>query len=83
MSSLQPIKLKKFILVEGTVLYNDGRRRIDLKRPIVNVLEKLDQKDKVVYAMELYLSKNEFKERIEQALEEGRLPVLLWFKKAE
>ena len=83
MSCLQPIKLKKFILVEGSVLYNDGRRRIDLKRPIVNVLEKLDQKDKVVYAMELYLSKNEFKERIEQALEEGRLPVLLWFKKAE
>ena len=83
MPCLQPIKLKKLILVEGSVLYNDGRRRIDLKRPIIDVLEKLNEKEKVVYAMELYLSKDEFKQRIEQALEEGRLPVLLWFKKGE
>ena len=83
MSNLQPINIKKSILVEGTVLYNDGRRRIDIKRPFTDILENMAESNKVVYAMEMYLCKDKFMEKIEEAVEDGVLPILLWFKKMD
>jgi hypothetical protein len=76
--------LESVILVQGTVLLNDGRRRIDLKRPIRDILYPLEtEKSKVAYNMELCLSKKKLTERTEELLDQEIVPILLYFTKEE
>lgn len=62
--------------VRGKVFYNDRRRRIDLKRPIRDLLPE----GSVEYKMELGLSKEAILQRIEVLCEQGVLPVILYFE---
>ena len=52
---------------------NDGRKRIEIKRPLSSMFAASD------YSMELYLNKEKFKERIDEIAGKGVLPVLVWF----
>lgn len=74
--------LQEVFKTQGTVFYNDGRRRIDIKKPISTIFQILEQKEKqVFFEMELYLNKEKFRQRIEEIAEKGVLPVLVWFHK--
>lgn len=67
--------------VEGSVILVDGIRRITLKKPIRDRFKSLNERDKVVcYTMEHYFDKDRFYERIEESVDEGVLPVLLWLR---
>ena len=70
---------QRIIKVDGKVLYNDKRRRIDLKKPIRDLFE-IESMD-IFYVMELCLSKEKTLSRITQLAEEGIIPVILYFQK--
>jgi hypothetical protein len=72
--------LRTPVIVEGTVFYNDRRRRIDLKKPIRDMFCKIATED-VRYVMELFLCKQSAKQRLDEMLEDGVMPVMLHFVK--
>lgn len=86
--AMESDKMKESILspdsslrVEGSVILVDGIRRITLKRPMRDRFKSLDERDKAIcYVMEHYMDKDRFYERIEESMEEGVLPVLLWLR---
>lgn len=70
------------ILVNGKIFWNDGRRRITLKRPIRNILEPLEgSKQRTSYVMEVCFSKEKLQGRLEDLSEQNVLPILFYFVK--
>ena len=78
---MKPIQLikatDKIIKVGGKIIYNDGRQRIDLKKPIRDLFE--SSGDKIGYAMELCLSETKAVERIKELSQKQVIPVILYF----
>lgn len=70
---------EQIITVEGTVIYNDRRRRIDVKKPIRDLFE--HGAYNVGYVMELCLNENTTAERIKELAKKNIKPVLLYFTK--
>jgi len=76
--------LQSIIKVQGKVFYNDGRRRIDIKKPIRDIFEPLEGgQTTIVYTMELCLSKKKVIARTQELIENGVIPVLFYFAKEE
>jgi hypothetical protein len=71
----------KIITVRGKVLYNDRKRKIDLKRPIRDLFDSTS--NNVHYMMELCLSKEEAVKRVKQLTEKEVVPVILYFTQTE
>lgn len=77
----RPVTTEDQVLcVSGKVFYNDRRRRIDLKRPIKNLIE---GRGLVRYNMELCLSPEKVHERLQQLQQKRVMPVLLYFTEEE
>ena len=78
---MKPIQLikatDKIIKVGGKVFHNDGRKRIDLKKPIRDLFE--NSGGKIGYAMELCLSETKAIERIKELSQKQVIPVILYF----
>ena len=72
--------LEGTLKVEGVIRKNDGRRRIDLKKPIRDLFEALEGTAKIKYAMELCLTKKKALNRTKALLEEGVVPILFYFE---
>ncbi|MBW2972776.1 hypothetical protein KY346_00105 [Candidatus Woesearchaeota archaeon] len=70
--------LKKVIFVGGKVFWSDNRQRIDLKKPIRDLLS-----PEARYIMELCLSKEKLLERTKELIQGDVMPVLLYFTKEE
>jgi hypothetical protein len=78
----KPIKTANgTIIVHGKVIYNDKKRKIDLKKPIRDLFDATSTN--VFYMMEFCLSKGKALERIEQLTENEVMPVLLYFVKGD
>lgn len=76
--------LQSIIKVQGKVFYNDGRRRIDIKKPIRDIFEPLEGgQTTIVYTMELCLSKKKVIARTQELIENDVIPVLFYFAKKE
>ena len=76
--------LESAITSQGKIMWNDGRRRIDLKKPIRDLFEPLETETrKVNYMMEVCLSKNKILQRANQLVKEGTIPILFYFTKEE
>ena len=71
----------KIITVKGKVIYNDRKRKIDLKRPIRDLFHSTS--NNVHYMMELCLSKEEAVKRVKQLTEKEVIPVILYFMQTE
>ena len=72
--------LKSIISVQGKIFWNDGRRRIDLKKPIRDLFEPLEtDKNNMRYAMELCLSKEKLLQRTQELLNQEVVPILFYF----
>ncbi|MFW5852584.1 MAG: hypothetical protein ACOCUR_00990 [Nanoarchaeota archaeon] len=77
-TALELIKTKnKVITVRGKVLYNDRKRKIDLKKPIRDLFDSSSMN--VFYMMELCLSKDMMLERVKHLAEKDVMPVILYF----
>lgn len=77
-TSFELIKTKdKIITVKGKVLYNDSKRKIDLKRPIRDLFDSTSVD--IFYMMELCLSKEMMLERVKNLAEKDVIPVILYF----
>jgi hypothetical protein len=78
---LLPLELikttNKVISVKGKVLYNDRKRKIDLKRPIRDLFDSVSVD--VFYTMELCLSKQKVLERVSELSDNNVIPVILYF----
>jgi len=72
--------LRKVILVGGRVFWSDSRQRIDLKKPVRDLLERNGQ---VGYVMEICMCKAKVFERAKELMQEGVMPILLYFTKEE
>ena len=73
---MKPINpMQEVLKIQGRIINNDGRKRIEIKRPLSSMFAASD------YSMELYLNKEKFKERIDEIAGKGVLPVLVWFYK--
>ncbi len=76
----EPITIsKKKLTVRGKVVYNDQRRRIDVKQPIKELLG--SGLDNIGYVMELHLDEINKIKRIKELTEKGILTVILYFTK--
>ncbi|MCK5283911.1 MAG: hypothetical protein KAK00_11025 [Nanoarchaeota archaeon] len=74
--------LESVLSVKGRIFWNDNRRRIDLKKPIRDIFEPLEKTQaRVLYNMELCLSKKKLMQRTEELLNEGVIPILFYFTK--
>lgn len=73
--------LKTNIKIKGKIFHNDGRRRIDLKRPIRDIFEPMEEDFKMLYVMELCLSKEKALERAKELTEQEIIPILFYFLK--
>jgi len=70
------------ITVKGKVLWNDGRRRIDIKKPIRSIFEPLETETQTTsYIMEQCLSKENLAKRTQQLLSQEIIPILFYFIK--
>ena len=79
LTSKTPIlNVNKVINVNGKVLYNDRRRRIDLKKPIKDLFE--DEGSEVFYEMELCFNTERIVERVKELANEKIIPVIMYFK---
>ena len=73
---------KKIITVNGKVFWNDRRRRLNLKKPIRELISDNDpESNDLNYGMEICLEKEILLERAEELLNEGINPILLYFYK--
>lgn len=80
---LKPIRTTNQLLtVKGKVIYNDHRRRIDVKKPIRDLFAS-DSDANVSYVMELCLSEEKLASRIKELSEKRILPVLMYFTEEE
>jgi len=77
-AQLEPIKTRnKIIRVRGKVIYNDSRKRIDIKKPIRDLFE--DVKDGVLYTMEVCLNEETAHSRVEELSKKNVVPIILYF----
>ena len=75
---LSPIISKDMVIsVTGKVLYNDRKRKIDLKRPIRDLFDSTSIK--IFYMMELCLSEAKAIERVKELSKKNVMPVILYF----
>lgn len=73
------IKLfESIISVHGKVIYNDGRRRIEVKRPIRDFFDSQDN-NKMGFAMEMCLNSKILKQRLDSLCNKNIRPILLYF----
>ena len=81
LNSNQKIDLLNSVLtVKGRIFYSDGRRRIDLKKPVTDIFYESERnKSKIFYKMELRLNKEKLRKRTEELLEKGVTPILFYF----
>ena len=78
LSGLELINTRnRIITVRGKVIYNDRKRKIDLKRPIRDLFDATSVD--VFYMIELCLSKEKALERISHLTDKNVLPVILYF----
>jgi len=76
--------LQGIIKVQGKIFHNDGRRRIDIKKPIKDIFEPLETEQRtIVYKMELCMSKERVMTRTQELLKKDVIPVLFYFVKEE
>lgn len=71
---------QSILSVKGKIFWNDGRRRIDLKKPIRDIIV---ANKTASYVMELCLSKESLSKRIKELLKEKTLPVIMYFVRDE
>jgi len=71
----------RIIQTSGKVMYNDRRRRIDLKKPIVDLFEDSGIQVDINYMMEICLSQEKLHDRITELSKQQLVPVLLYFMK--
>ena len=72
--------LESVISVKGSIFWNDGRRRITLKKPITDILEPLEgSREKMAYCMELCMTKQRLLRRINELSDFEVMPVLFYF----
>jgi hypothetical protein len=84
MSKQKVNMLESIISVNGRIFWNDGRRRIDLKKPIRDIFEPLENSQaRIKYKMELCLSKRKLLKRTEELLDQEVIPILLYFTKED
>ncbi len=72
---------QNIITVTGKVFYNDRRRRIDLKKPVKELLN--NTRGSIEYVMELCVNKEQAIHRVEKLSEQKTTPVLLYFTNEE
>lgn len=78
MLTIKPIETKnKIISISGKVIYNDSRKRIDIKKPIRDLFE--DIKGNVLYTMEMCLSKEIAVQRVKDLSGNNIVPIILYF----
>jgi len=72
----------KTIEVNGVVTWNQNRRHITIKRQISDIIPVLKHRGKdIFYKMEVFLSKEEFREKVERILKgEEEVPIFLRIK---
>lgn len=76
--------IRDSIRVNGVVSWNEGRRRIAIKKPIRDRFNELNNRsENIYYTMELHLDKDALLNRINEHIEQGIFPVLLFFHKKE
>lgn len=74
--------LQSVLKVKGKVLKNDGRRRIDLKRPIADMFEALEtSKNHLGYVMEICLNQKKVMKRTHDLVKHHIVPILFYFVK--
>jgi len=71
----------RIIQTTGKIFYNDRRRRINLKKPIIDLFEDSEIPSDVNYMMEICLSQEKLHDRIDELSEQKLVPVLLYFVK--
>ena len=76
---IQP-KINK-IIIAGKLLLYDGRRHIIIKKALTEAFPDLKQRIALNYVMEQYFEKDLFMEKITKCLDQGVLPILLFFEK--
>jgi hypothetical protein len=77
-AQLEPIKTRnKIIKVQGKVIYNDSRKRIDIKKPVRDLFE--DVEDGVLYTMEVCFSEEIAHQRLEELSKKNVVPIILYF----
>ncbi len=69
------------IAVSGKVFYTEKRRRIDLKKPIRDLIGMT--LNPVSYKMELCLSKESIQSRIRQLIDANVMPILFYFEEED
>lgn len=69
------------VVVEGNVFYTDKRRRIDLKKPIRDLIQQ--SLKPVAYKMEICLCPESTLQRCQELVGQKVLPVLLYFEEEE
>jgi hypothetical protein len=80
LAEIELIKTRnKIISVRGKVLYNDRKRKIDLKRPIKDLFD--DASMDIFYKMDICLSKESALHRMEELTKKEVMPVILYFFK--
>jgi hypothetical protein len=78
MLTIKPIETKnKIISISGKVIYNDSRKRIDIKKPIKDLFE--DINGNVLYTMEMCLSKEIAVQRVKDLSGNNIVPIILYF----
>ena len=81
-AQLEPIKTRnKIIKVQGKVIYNDSRKRIDIKKPVRDLFE--DVENDVLYTMEVCMSNERAHERLEELSKKKVVPIILYFMEGE
>jgi len=73
---------ERVISVQGKVFWNDRRRRIDLKKPVRDIFEPLENRS-TVYVMEICLSKDKVMSRTKELLDKDIVPILFYFKRTD
>jgi len=71
------------IKVRGRVFSNDGRRRIDLKGAIKDILESSEISENSYYVMELCLSRQKLLNRVQELLDNNVVPIFFYFAKED
>jgi hypothetical protein len=71
------------IMVQGKIFWNNGRRRINLKRAIRDVFEPLESNESMEYKMELCLNKQKVIDRAKELVDDDIIPVLFYFVRGD